>query len=64
MKQTAFTDAEYAANKRVRRRERFLADTERVVPWAASLEEPNARSTLSDFSATVVMAHLRTSRRP
>lgn len=37
MKQISFADAEYAAKKRVTRRERFLAEMEQVVPWAALL---------------------------
>jgi IS5 family transposase len=37
MKQISFADAEYAAKKRVTRRERFLGEMERVVPWAALL---------------------------
>jgi IS5 family transposase len=37
MKQISFADAEFAAKKRVTRRERFLGEMERVVPWAALL---------------------------
>jgi IS5 family transposase len=37
MKQTSFADAEFAAKKRVTRRERFLGEMERLVPWAALL---------------------------
>ena len=37
MKQMSFADAEFAAKKKVTRRERFLAEMERVVPWAALL---------------------------
>jgi hypothetical protein len=35
MKQTSFSSAEFAAKKRTTRRERFLAEMEQVVPWAA-----------------------------
>ncbi|MBN2887377.1 MAG: IS5 family transposase [Chromatiaceae bacterium] len=38
MKQMSFSQAEYAGKKKVTRRERFLAEMERVVPWAALLE--------------------------
>jgi IS5 family transposase len=34
MKQTSFSSAEFAAKKRLTRRERFLAEMEQVVPWA------------------------------
>ena len=37
MKQISFADAEFAAKKRVTRRERFLGEMEQVVPWAALL---------------------------
>jgi IS5 family transposase len=37
MKQISFADAEFCAKKRVTRRERFLADMQRLVPWAALL---------------------------
>jgi transposase, IS5 family len=37
MKQISFADAEFAAKRKVTRRERFLAEMERVVPWAALL---------------------------
>ncbi len=37
MQQISFADAEFAAKKRVTRRERFLAEMEQVVPWAALL---------------------------
>ena len=37
MKQTSFADAEFAAKKRGTRRQRFLGEMERVVPWAALL---------------------------
>ncbi|MBL8396344.1 MAG: IS5/IS1182 family transposase, partial [Candidatus Accumulibacter sp.] len=33
MKQISFSEAEFAAKRRVTRRERFLADMERVIPW-------------------------------
>ncbi|SDW91642.1 transposase, IS5 family, partial [Thiocapsa roseopersicina] len=33
MKQFSFADAEFAAKKKVTRRERFLDEMERVVPW-------------------------------
>lgn len=32
-KQTSFSEAEYAGKKRVTKRERFLAEMEKVVPW-------------------------------
>ena len=38
MKQLSFAQAEFAAKKKVTRRERFLAEMEQVVPWAALLE--------------------------
>ncbi|GAA4018186.1 hypothetical protein GCM10022212_12440 [Actimicrobium antarcticum] len=34
MKQTSFSSAEFAAKKRITRREQFLADMEKVVPCA------------------------------
>jgi IS5 family transposase len=34
LKQTSFSSAEFAAKKRITRRERFLAEMEQVVPWA------------------------------
>ena len=37
MKQMSFADAEFAAKKKVTRRERFLAEMERIVPWSALL---------------------------
>jgi len=37
MKQISFADAEFAAKKKVTRRERFLAEMEQVVPWAVLL---------------------------
>ena len=33
MKQISFSEAEFAGKKRVTRRERFLAEMERVIPW-------------------------------
>lgn len=33
MKQSSFAQAEFAAKKRVTRRERFLGDMERIIPW-------------------------------
>src|SRR5271165_1962135 len=33
-KQMSFSQAEYAGKKKVTRRERFLSDMERVMPWA------------------------------
>ncbi|MFA7633955.1 MAG: IS5/IS1182 family transposase, partial [Thiohalomonadaceae bacterium] len=33
--QITFAEAEYAAKKKRTRRDRFLADLERLVPWAA-----------------------------
>jgi IS5 family transposase len=35
MKQTSFSDAEFASKKRLTRRERFLAEIEAATPWAA-----------------------------
>jgi IS5 family transposase len=34
MSQRSFASAEYAMKKKCTRRERFLADMERIVPWA------------------------------
>lgn len=36
--QTSFSEFEYAAKKKVTRRDRFLGELERLVPWAALLE--------------------------
>ena len=33
MKQISFSEAEFAAKRRVTRRERFLAEMEQVMPW-------------------------------
>ena len=43
MKQTSFASLEYAGKKRQTRREKFLGEKERVVPWAAliGLIEPH-----------------------
>jgi IS5 family transposase len=38
MKQFSFADAEFAAKKKVTRRERFLDEMERVVPWTELLK--------------------------
>jgi IS5 family transposase len=38
MKQLSFAQAEYATKRKVTRRERFLAEMEQVVPWAALIE--------------------------
>jgi IS5 family transposase len=38
MKQISFADAEFARKKKTTRRERFLAEMERVVPWAARMQ--------------------------
>jgi IS5 family transposase len=38
-KQLSFADAEYRAKKKQKRRARFLAEMERVVPWAELVEE-------------------------
>ncbi|MFS2134307.1 transposase, partial [Telluria sp. Tellsp131] len=35
MKQTSFSDAEFASKKRLTRRDRFLAEIESVTPWPA-----------------------------
>jgi transposase, IS5 family len=37
MRQLSFADAEYAGKRKQTRRERFLAEMDRVVPWAALL---------------------------
>ena len=37
--QTSFSDLEYAAKKKVTRRDRFLAEIEAIVPWAALVAE-------------------------
>ena len=39
MKQTSFSDMEYAAKKKVTRRDRFLAEIDAVTPWAALVAE-------------------------
>ena len=41
--QLSFAQAEYAGKKKVTRRERFLAEMEKVVPWArlVSVVEPH-----------------------
>lgn len=39
MKQRTFAQAEYSGKKRLTRRERFLAEIERVTPWAALLAD-------------------------
>ena len=43
MKQTSFASLEYAGKKRQTRREKFLGEMERVVPWTAlcGLIEPH-----------------------
>ena len=38
MQQISFSQMEYAGKKRITRRERFLGEMERVVPWSALLE--------------------------
>jgi len=38
MKQCTFAEAEYTAKKKITRRDKFLAEMERVVPWALLLE--------------------------
>lgn len=38
MKQISFSQVEFAGKKKVTRRERFLSEMERVVPWAALLD--------------------------
>ena len=37
MKQSSFADAEYAAKRRLTRRDRFLAKIEAVAPWSSLL---------------------------
>lgn len=37
--QTSFSDLEYAAKKKVTRRDRFLAEIESITPWAALVGE-------------------------
>ena len=43
MKQTSFASFEYAGKKRQTRREKFLGEMERVVPWGTlvALIEPH-----------------------
>ena len=41
MKQCTFAEAEYAAKKKVTRRDKFLAEMEKVVPWALLLDMLN-----------------------
>ncbi len=36
MKQTSFAQAEFAAKKKITRRERFLAEMEQAVPWPSA----------------------------
>ena len=43
--QFSFADAEFAAKKKVTRRDRFLGEMERVVPWAELLKALSTRST-------------------
>jgi len=57
-KQISFSEAEFASKRRVARRERFLADMERVIPWQSVLAiiEPHypkgsATGRRSDWSA-------------
>lgn len=38
MKQTSFSQAEYAGKKRITRRDKFLAEMEQVVPWSRLLD--------------------------
>ena len=38
MKQISFAEAEFSGKKRVTRRERFLKDIERVIPWQKLLD--------------------------
>ncbi len=38
MKQSSFSEAEYAGKKRVTKRERFLTEMEKVVPWSRLVE--------------------------
>ena len=42
MQQISFSQMEYSGKKRVTRRERFLSEMERVVPWAELLSELEA----------------------
>ena len=37
--QASFSDLEYAAKKRVTRRDRFLSEIEAVTPWSALVAE-------------------------
>lgn len=37
--QSSFTDLEYAAKKKLTRRDRFLAEIDAVTPWAALVAE-------------------------
>jgi IS5 family transposase len=39
MMQTSFSELEYAAKKKVTRRDRFLGEIEAVTPWSALEEE-------------------------
>jgi IS5 family transposase len=50
MRQFSFADAEFAAEKKVTRRERFLDEMERVVPWTELLKA------LEPFATTAVAA--------
>jgi IS5 family transposase len=38
MKQTSFAQAEFAAKKKTTRRERFLAEKKKTVPWSRRLK--------------------------
>ena len=38
MKQISFSEAEFSGKKRVTRRERFLSEIERVIPWQKLLD--------------------------
>lgn len=38
MRQISFSEAEFSGKKRVTRRERFLSEIERVVPWQKLLD--------------------------
>jgi IS5 family transposase len=38
MKQASFAQAEFAAKKKIARRERFLTEMEQAVPWSGLLE--------------------------
>jgi len=44
MKQTSFAQAEFAAKKKITRRERFLAEMELAVPWSRLLEALSPRN--------------------